>query len=114
MRHFFDIDTKPYRLEQPVGGVGDIEKGLRSDNRARWLVGNPQHEVTAAFVCDRHAIIVELVAVEAVLRLFEFESLMLGGRLSPKIDLRGRGRHGAFANSGSAARTSFQAATSAR
>src|SRR5262245_41594059 len=37
----------------------------------------------------------ELLAIEVVFRLFELQILVLGGSLSPEVNLRGSGRHAA-------------------
>ena len=50
-------------------------KGLGADDLAWTFVGDAQHHPTAAFVCQRHAIIHKLLEIKAFFRFLKFYML---------------------------------------
>ena len=74
---------------KPLRRFDAIWVGSRSHHGARRLVSDPEHQAAPAFVGKRHAVLVELRAVELPFRLLELQALVLGGRLPPEVDLFG-------------------------
>src|SRR5882724_5378286 len=55
--HFLHVYAKAKRLMETLSRCHDVAKRLRADNRARSLVCDPKQQMSAAFVCECHAVL---------------------------------------------------------
>jgi len=91
--HLLDVDSESKIAEKLLRHADGVIARLCSHYRSRWFVGNTEKKVTALLVGQCDAVFTQPAVVVLILSLLELEVLVLGRRLSPKIDLLWRGSH---------------------
>ena len=87
MRHFVkrDLQEKPF-VDAGHRALGHVKR-LRADHAARHLVGHAENHPAATLVCQRHAVIHQLLEVVTVLGRLELKVLVLGTNQAKGVNL---------------------------